>query len=138
MEIESNAGGVRFFGQAVLYLNAPRLHFDLDIRGGTIAVCEVQLNGAAGLMMTFESGMPTPDRRQHQRTALRPGRVLHPVTGLGVPFAVTVRQIFELKTVFTSTGALKARAYYTLKGGCGRGTVTANGVWAALRASVPW
>ena len=40
-----------------------------------------------------------------------------PVTGMGVPFAVNVRQVFELKSAFTSTGALKGRIYYTLQGG---------------------
>jgi hypothetical protein len=36
---------------------------------------------------------------------------------MGIPFAVNVRQQFELKTAFTSTGTLKARGYYKLRGG---------------------
>jgi hypothetical protein len=116
VRITSNAGGVQFLGEAVLYLNAPRLNFDLDIRGGRIVVCEVQLNGAAGLMMTFEAASPSPTAANINERRYAPVDFTIPVTGMGVPFAVTVRQVFQLQTAFTSTGTLKARAYYKLQG----------------------
>jgi hypothetical protein len=127
VRIASDAGGVQFLGEAVLYLNAPHLYFDLDIRGGRIVVCEVQLSGAAGLMMTFESASPSPMAANINERRYAPVEFSIPVTGLGVPFAVTVRQIFELKTAFTSTGSLKARAHYALKGGMRVGY--RNGGW---------
>jgi hypothetical protein len=117
VRITSDNSGVHFLGEAVLYLNAPRLYFTLDIRGGKIVVCEVQLNGAAGLMMTFEAASPSPRHANINEKRYAPVDFSIPVTGMGVPFAVNVRQIFQLQTVFTSTGAIKARVYYKLKGG---------------------
>ena len=117
VRIASDASGVQFLGEAVLYLAAPSLHFNLDIRGGQVVTCEVQLNGAAGLMMTFESASPNPMAANIHERRYAPVEFSIPVTGLGVPFAVTVRQIFQLHTVFTSTGSLKARVFYKLKGG---------------------
>jgi hypothetical protein len=117
VRIASDASGVHFLGEAVLYLNAPRLYFDLDIRGGKIVLCEVQLDGAAGLMMTFEAASPSPMSANINEKRYAPVDFSIPVTGMGVPFAVNVRQIFQLQTAFTSTGTIKARVYYKLKGG---------------------
>ncbi len=91
--------------------------FDLDIKGGKIVVCEVQLEGVGGLMMTFEAGSPTPRSANISETRFAPVDFSIPVAGMGVPFAVNVRQKFRLQSAFTSTGTLKARAYYSLKGG---------------------
>jgi hypothetical protein len=117
VRIVSDASGVHFLGEAVLYLNAPRLYFNLDIRGGQIVVCEVQLDGAAGLMMTFEAASPSPMAANINEKRYAPVDFSIPVTGMGVPFAVNVRQIFQLQTAFTSTGTIKANVYYKLKGG---------------------
>ena len=128
VRIASDASGVRFLGEAVLYLNAPRLYFNLDIRGGKIVVCEVQLEGAAGLMMTFEAASPSPVAANINEKRYAPVDFSIPVTGMGVPFAVNVRQIFQLQTVFTSTGTIKARVYYKLKGGLRAGY--RDGTWS--------
>jgi hypothetical protein len=128
VRITSDDSGVHFLGEAVLYLNAPRLYFNLDIRGGKIVVCEVQLNGAAGLMMTFEAASPSPRHANINEKRYAPVDFSIPVTGMGVPFAVNVRQIFQLQTVFTSTGAIKARVYYKLKGGLRAGY--RDGTWS--------
>jgi hypothetical protein len=117
VRIVSDESGVRFLGEAALFLNAPRLFFNLDIRGGKIVVCEVQLNGAAGIMMTFEAASPTPTSGNIEAKRFAPVDFSIPVTGMGVPFAVNVRQIFQLQTAFTSTGNLRARVYFKLTGG---------------------
>jgi hypothetical protein len=117
VKIQSDASGVRFVGEAVVYLNAPRMYFNLDIRGGQIVTCEVQLNGAAGLMMNFESASPSPIAANINEKRYAPIDFSIPITGMGVPFAVNVRQIFQLQSVFTSTGSLKAQVYYKLSGG---------------------
>lgn len=127
VRIASDASGVHFLGEAVLYLNAPRMYFNLDIRGGQIVTCEVQLDGAAGLMMTFEAGSPSPMAANINEKRYAPVDFSIPVTGMGVPFAVNVRQIFQLQTVFTSTGTIKARVYYKLKGSLRVGY--RNGQW---------
>ena len=128
VRITSDASGVHFLGEAVLYLNAPRMYFNLDIRGGQIATCEVQLNGAAGLMMNFESASPAPTAANINEKRFAPVDFSIPLTGMGVPFAVNVRQIFQLQTVFTSTGTLKAKVYYKLAGGLRTGY--RNGQWS--------
>lgn len=66
--------------------------------------------------MTFEAASPSPMAANINERRYAPVDFTIPVTGMGVPFAVTVRQVFQLQTAFTSTGALKARAYYKLKG----------------------
>lgn len=117
VRIASDTGGVHFLGEAVVYLDKPRLRFDLDIRGGKVVLCEVQLHGAAGLLLTFESASPGPMAANINERRYLPVDFSLPVSGLGVPFAVTVRQIFQLQTAFTSSGPLRARLYYTLRGG---------------------
>lgn len=114
----TGADGVMFLGEAVLYLKAPELHFTLDIRDGKVTTVEVELAGVAGLLVSFEAAMPRPTDANIDEVRPAFSDLVIPVSGLGgVPFAVNVRQKFLLKTMFTSTGALKARGYYTLKGG---------------------
>jgi hypothetical protein len=114
----TGADGVMFVGDAVLYLKAPELHFILEIRGGRVNTVEVELAGVAGLLVSFEAAMPRPTDANIDEVRPAFSDLVIPVSGLGgVPFAVNVRQKFVLKTAFTSTGMLKARGYYTLKGG---------------------
>jgi hypothetical protein len=117
VRIASDASGVRFLGEVVLYVKAPALRFNLDISGGKVNVCEVELKGVAGLMVTFEAALPSPTSANINERRYAPVDFYIPVTGMGVPFAVNVRQIFELKTAFTSTGTFKGRGYYTFTGG---------------------
>ena len=60
VRIKSNDAGVLFVGEAVLYLKAPRVYFNLVIRGGQIATAAVRMDGAGGLLMTFEAASPSP------------------------------------------------------------------------------
>lgn len=127
VRIVSTEGGVLFLGEAVLYLASPSLRFHLNIEGGKITVAEVELKGAAGLMMNFEAGRPTPTDPNINEVRFAPVEFSLPVNGMGVPFAVTFRQRFMLKTAFTSSGTVKARAYYKLQGGLSAGY--RNGTW---------
>jgi hypothetical protein len=117
VQVASTADGVRFLGQVVLYLNAPSLKFYLDIQGGKITVCEVELKGAAGVMFNFEAASPNPTAANINERRFVPVDFSIPIVGMGVPFAVNVRQLLELRTVFTSTGSLKSQGYFTLSGG---------------------
>jgi hypothetical protein len=119
VRIKSNDAGVLFVGEAVLYLKAPKVYFNLVIRGGQIATAAVRMDGAGGLLMTFEAASPSPIAGNINAKRYAPVDWSFPVLGMGVPFAVTVRQQYELKTVFTSTGSLKARVFYELRGGLG-------------------
>ena len=119
VRIKSNDAGVLFVGEAVLYLKTPRLYFNLVIRGGQITTAAVRLDGVGGLLMTFEAASPSPIAGNINAKRYAPLDWSFPIIGMGVPFAVTIRQQYELKTVFTSTGSLKARIYYELQGGLG-------------------
>jgi hypothetical protein len=127
VRISSTEGGVLFLGEAFLYLAAPSLRFFLDIKGGRITVAEVELNGAAGLQMVFEAGKPTPADPNINEVRYAPVEFSLPVNGFGVPFAVTFRQRFMLKTAFTSSGTVKAAMHYKLRGGLSAGY--RNGTW---------
>lgn len=115
--ITSDAGGVKFLGEAVLYVNTPKLRFILDIRGGKIAVCEVELSGAAGILLTFEAASAQAMSANLNEDIDVPTSYSIPIAGMGVPFAVTFSQRFRVQTAFSSTGVLRARGNYSLNGG---------------------
>ena len=119
VRIKSNDAGVLFVGEAVLYLKAPKVYFNLRIRGGGVETAAVRMDGVGGLLMTFQAASPSPIAGNINAKRYAPLDWSFPVIGMGVPFAVTVRQQYQLKTAFTSTGSLKARAYYELRGGLG-------------------
>jgi hypothetical protein len=129
VRITSDAGGVHFLGEAVLYMTTPRLRFRCDIRPpGVVNLCEVELTGAGGIFMTFESASPNPMSANINERRYFPIDFSIPVSGMGIPLAVTVRQIYELKTAFTSTGNLHGRVFYELKGGLR--VAYENGKWS--------
>jgi len=118
VRVTSNQDGLVFMGEVVLYLNAPRLRFNLDIEGGKIVVCEVELTGAAGLLQTFEAGSERGYSANINERVEIPIDFGIPISGMGVPFAVNVRQTFILKTAFSAkNGTLRARGNYNLSGG---------------------
>ena len=127
VRIVSEAGGVMFLGQAVLYVQSPRLHFNLDIRGGSVKTAEVQLTGIGGLLMEFEAAMPKPTDANINESRFAASDFGFPIGGFVVPLAVHARQQFLLKTAFTSTGTLKARGHYKLQGSMRAGY--RNGSW---------
>ena len=119
VRIRSNApDGVMFVGQAVLYLKAPEVHFVLDISAAKVIRADVELTGVAGLLMEFDAALPRPTDANINENRFVANDFSIPIAGVGgLPLALTVRQQFQLRTAFTSSGALKARGYYTLKGG---------------------
>ena len=144
VRIASDAGGVQFMGEAFLFLNAPTLKFNLNIEPpGRIVDCYVEVTGAAGLHLLFHAGSPKPYSANINEKRYTPADFSIPIAGTGVPFAVTVRQIFQLKTAFTSTGVLKANGVYELTGGFRAGyadkqfTLTGPGGFAAKETLLP-
>lgn len=123
VRIVSNGGGVQFLGESILYLSAPRVRFALDIRPpGRVVNAEVALIGLGGLQVKFEAAMAAPTDANISEKRFAANDFSIPVGGLGgVPLALTVRQLFQLRTVFTSTGNIKAGGSYTLAGGLSAG-----------------
>lgn len=112
--IPVSAQGVKFLGFAQLNLQAPRVHFVLQIRGATVTRCELEVHGAAGLAMGFEAGTETHGNVNTLRDL--PLDVTIPVGG-PVPFSVLLRQSYTLTTFFSSqTAFLRDHGEYTFEG----------------------
>ena len=115
-ELRSNEGRAQFVGQMRLLLQAPRLNFYLEIKPGSVVSALVELKGAAGIEVSFEAASPNPQTANINEDRSAPTDLIIPINGLGVPFAVHVRQTFRLNTAFTSTGTIKARGVYKVGG----------------------
>jgi len=116
VHMSSDAGGVRMSGDVRLRLSKPSLDFDLAIKGGKVQRALVRLDGAAGLLMKFEAGAEKGFKANVNERIVLPVDFSLPITGLPVPFAVTVRQQFIIKTAFGATTGLSATGDYTFSG----------------------
>jgi hypothetical protein len=120
LKIEYNKAGLIVKALAVIKLANPKLHFDLNISGGKVQKAGVTLDGAAGLLMQFETGISAPTDSAINNAGKEiaiPCDFSVPILGLPVPFAVTLRQAFILKTAFSArTGTLKATGDYSFNG----------------------
>jgi hypothetical protein len=114
VHLSTDAAGLRISGDVRLRLSNPVLHFDLVIKGAKIRTALVRLDGAAGLLMKFEAAS---DKRVNinERIVL-PVDFSLPIVGMPVPFAVTVRQQFIIKTAFTGTTGMSATGDYQFSG----------------------
>lgn len=116
-ELRSKPGGVLLVTQVRLRLEQPQLNFHLAIKPGQIESALVELKGAAGVEVSFEAAASGPNARNVSADRPAPVDLSIPINGLGIPFALHVRQIFRVQTAFASTGTVKARGYYALTGG---------------------
>jgi hypothetical protein len=116
-ELRSKPGGVLLVAQVRLRLEQPQLNFHLAIKPGGIESALVELKGAAGVEVAFEAAASGPNARNVSADRAAPVDLSIPINGLGIPFALHVRQVFRVQTAFASTGAVKARGYYALTGG---------------------
>jgi len=116
LHMSSDADGIRLTGDVRLRLAQPTLNFDLDIKGGKIRKALVRLDGAAGLLLKFEAGSEKGFSANVNERIVVPVDFSLPITGLSVPFAVTVRQQFIIKTAFSGTTGLKATGDYSFGG----------------------
>jgi len=117
IKVVHNAENVKILAFAVLRLQQPSLHFNLDIQAGKVRTAEVQLWGASGLTVQFEAGTPVGVSGNIRRTFFVPVDLSIPIIGLAVPFAVNVRQTFLLETAFSAQNStLKAIGDYAFQG----------------------
>ena len=121
VEIVSDERAAHFLGRAKLYVEKPRLFFNLDIKGGRLLVCEVRLTGTGGFALTFEATLPNPQDANINQDRFSPKEFSIPVSGNGIPFAISVRQAIRLQTAFTSSGAIRAGIAVQAEGGLERG-----------------
>ena len=102
---------------AIIHLDNPSLHFNLFISGGQVRTAEVTLNGAAGLTVHFEAATAMGASGNIDKVFFVPVDLSLPISGFGVPFAVTFRQTMVLTTAFTAqNGTINATGDYTFGG----------------------
>lgn len=102
---------------AVIHLDQPSLHFNLYISSGTVRTAEVTLNGAAGLTVHFEAATAVGATGNINKVFFVPVDLSLPISGFGVPFAVTFRQTMVLTTAFTAqNGNINATGDYSFGG----------------------
>ncbi|MEP6764191.1 MAG: hypothetical protein ABJB66_07775 [Gemmatimonadaceae bacterium] len=107
----------KILAYAIIHLDQPSLHFNLYISGGTVRTAEVQLNGAAGLTVHFEASTAMGVTGNINKVFFVPVDLSLPISGFGVPFAVTFRQTMVLTTAFTAqNGTINATGDYTFGG----------------------
>ncbi len=133
LKIQYDKAGLRFLAYAVIRLDHPSLHFNLDIKGGQIRTAALELKGAAGLTFDFEAGTgmdASATLNNLGKEIALPVDFSIPISGLAVPFAATLKQTFLLKTAFSAkTASLTASADYGFKGSFQMGYI--NGQWTA-------
>jgi hypothetical protein len=115
---------------AVLRLKSPSLRFNLVIAHGSVQTAEVELMGAAGLGVHFDAGTAAGVPGNINKTFFVPVDLSLPISGIGAPFAVTLRQTMTLTTFFTvQTATLSADGEYEFQGSISMGLH--NGSWGA-------
>ncbi len=115
-ELRSNEGGALMVGQIRLLLQSPELNFHLEVKPGRVVSAMVELKGATGIEVSFEAAAPNPRAANINEDRQAPVDLSIPINGMGIPFALHVRQAFRVQTAFTSTGTLKAHGRYTVGG----------------------
>ena len=115
---------------AVLRLKNPSLRFNLVIAHGAVRTAEVELIGAAGLGVHFDAGTDKGIEGRINKVINIPVDLSLPITGIGVPFAVTLHQTMTLTTDFTvKSGTLAANGEYEFQGSIFMGLH--DGAWSA-------
>ena len=116
IRISSDAGGVKFIGQTMMHLSQPYVALRIRIASGSIHEVTLALHGAAGITVQFESGSDVGIKGNVNERVDLPVDFSIPIVGPPVPFAITIRHAFILKTAFTAQGVLQAKGDYTFGG----------------------
>jgi hypothetical protein len=125
----SQVPGLIMSADAAVHLATPRLNVDLQIQNGGVKVATLELSGAAGLTMKFEAGTDVGMSANVHEMFQPDTDFSIPVYGLGpVPLAVTVRQVYLIKTAFgVRNTTMSATGDYTFTGSFKAGYV--GGKW---------
>jgi hypothetical protein len=117
IKLTHDGDDAKILAYAVIHLDHPSLHFNLYISGGKVRTAEVTLNGAAGLTVHFEAATAVGSNGNINKVFFVPVDLSLPISGFGVPFAVTFRQTMVLTTSFTAqNGTINATGDYTFGG----------------------
>jgi hypothetical protein len=113
----SDGGGLILTAEASVHVAKPVLRANVDFSGGTVSQANLELTGAAGLTMKFKAGTDV-GRKANVHARFYPDTDFSiPVVAGGIPFAVTVRQQFIIKTALgVRNTTLTATGDYTFHG----------------------
>jgi hypothetical protein len=110
-------GGVKVVAYAVFKVKDVSLHFNVDVSGGAIQTAALELRGAAGFAVHFETAAAADFNGNIHQTGIAPIDLSIPVGGFGVPIAVHLIQSLSLNTGFSArTSLLTADGDYFASG----------------------
>lgn len=119
LEAGSDGGGLKLYARATLHVAKPTLDAKIDITPtGGVTRASLSLSGGAGLTWKFAVATDV-GRRANVNGILQPDTDFSiPIGGLGgLPVAVTVRHIFQVKTALgVKNSTLSATGDYTFDG----------------------
>jgi hypothetical protein len=113
----SDARGIRIEGEVIVHLKLPQLAFELDIRKGRVITAGIHLDGAAGFMLRLEIASAVGAQGNINEEIEIPVDFSIPIHDIAVPFALTIRQHFTMRTAFSSKGSVYGRGAFGLDGG---------------------
>ncbi len=125
-------GGLAVFAEALMNVNDVHLHFSLDIVGGKIVTCGMDLGGALGVTLHIDSHTTKDFQVNLHKKWWVPIDLTIPI-GLGnmagIPFSVTFNMMLDVNSGFSAKQSiLTAEGDYTYKGG----------LWAGYKAAGGW
>ena len=102
---------------AVFKVKDVALHFNVDVSGGRIQTAALELSGAAGFAVHFETAASADFNGNIHQTGIAPIDLSIPVGGFGVPISVHLIQSLSLNTGFSArTSLLTADGEYFASG----------------------
>jgi hypothetical protein len=125
-------GGLAVFAEALMDVNDLHLHFSLDIVGGKIMTCGMDLGGALGVTLHIDSHTTKDFQVNLHKKWWVPIDLTIPI-GLGnmagIPFSVTFNMMLDINSGFSAKQSiLIAEGDYTYKGG----------LWAGYKDKGGW
>ncbi len=125
-------GGLAVFAEALMDVNDLHLHFSLDIVGGKIMTCGMDLGGALGVTLHMDSHTTKDFQVNFHKKWWVPIDLTIPI-GLGnmagIPFSVTFNMMLDVNSGFSAKQSiLTAEGDYTYTGG----------LWAGYKEKGGW
>ncbi len=115
------AGGLAVFAQTLMNVNKLHLHFILDIVGGRVVKCGIDVGGALGVKLYMDSHSSQEFQVNIHKKWWAPVDLTIPL-GLGnvfgIPFSVTFNMMLQIDSGFSAKQSiLHAEGDYTYEGG---------------------
>ncbi len=100
--IARNTPDLMMVASGGLKLNQPSLRVNLNISHGSVVTAELELKGAAALLVDIQAGTQVGLNGNINKVYYLPTDFSIPIFGKAVPFAITFHQSFIVNTAFTA------------------------------------